>query len=52
MVLALVLTVFLTVAYKLGGKDEVNPIIVFIVYVFCLACAVGLGFSGGELMYG
>jgi uncharacterized membrane protein len=51
-VLALVFTALLTVAYKLGNKEEVNPKILFIVYALCLACAVGLGFSGGELQYG
>ncbi|MBM9513513.1 DUF2231 domain-containing protein [Desulfogranum marinum] len=51
MVLAAVLVILLGLSIKMnrGGTD---PKTLFIVYVFCLVCATGLGFSGGELVYG
>ena len=51
MVLAAVLTGLLAYSIRLNtqGADTKK---LFIVYGLCLACAVGLGFSGGELVYG
>ncbi len=51
-ILALVLTALLGIAFKLGSKEEPDPKQLFIVYVLCMMCAAGLGFSGGELQYG
>lgn len=52
MVLAIVLTILLGLAFQLGRKGETDEKILFAVYILCLLCAVGLGFSGGELQYG
>lgn len=51
MVLAAVLVVLLSISIKLNlqGASAKN---LFIIYVLCLACVTGLGFSGGELVYG
>jgi hypothetical protein len=51
MVLATVLTLLMGVAFAIGHKDDADPKAVF-VYILCLMCAVGLGFSGGMLVYG
>ena len=51
MVLAAVLTGLLVYAVALHRKNaEAKSIFLF--YALCLACAIGLGFSGGELVYG
>lgn len=50
-VLAFVLTVLLAYAVFLNLKGG-TPKQLFVVYALCLACAGGLGFSGGELIYG
>lgn len=52
MVLAVVITIIMGIAFQLGRKDETDPKILFALYVLCLICAAGLGFSGGELQYG
>ncbi len=52
MVLAVVITVLMGIAFQLGRKEETDPKILLAVYILCLLCAVGLGFSGGELQYG
>ncbi len=52
MVLAFVLTILMGIAFQLGRKEETDPKILLGLYVLCLFCAVGLGFSGGELQYG
>lgn len=52
MVLACVLTVLMGVAFVQGRKDDASPKLLFALYVLCLFCAVGLGFSGGQLQYG
>ena len=51
MILAAVLTVLLSYSiwqHKHGADAKK----MFIIYSLCLLCAVGLGFSGGELVYG
>ena len=50
-ILAAILLVLLAISVKmnLGQAPWKN---LFIVYVLCLACVTGLGFSGGELVYG
>ncbi|MBT7696040.1 MAG: hypothetical protein HN737_01370 [Desulfobacterales bacterium] len=51
-ILAFVLAGLLGTVFKLGSNEDANPKVLFIVYVLCLMCAVGLGFSGGELVFG
>jgi uncharacterized membrane protein len=51
-ILAFVLTALLGIALKLGGKEGSDPKTLLILYILCLICATGLGFSGGELQYG
>jgi len=50
MVLAAALTGLLAYSVWLH-RQGVEPKKLFIIYALCLACAVGLGFSGGELVY-
>lgn len=50
-VLGILLTVLLVVAVVLKNKGASQRQL-FIIYFLCLACAGGLGFSGGELIYG
>lgn len=51
MVLGLVLTGLLTAAVVMKTKG-LSPRKLLILYLLCMACAGGLGFSGGELVYG
>ncbi len=51
MVLAVILTVLLSTSIGLNIKGA-SAKTLFINYSLCLLCAVGLGFSGGELVYG
>lgn len=51
MVLATLLTVLLLVAVVLKHRGA-PPRKLALVYLLCLACAGGLGYSGGELVYG
>lgn len=51
MTLTVILTALLVVAVVLKNKDA-TPQKLFLVYLLCMACAGGLGFSGGELVYG
>lgn len=51
MVLSVVLTGLLIAAVVLKTRGA-EPRRMVIVYLLCLACAGGLGFSGGELLYG
>jgi len=51
MILATLLTIILAfsiIQKRKGGK----PGTIFLLYLLCLACAGGLGYSGGELVYG
>ena len=51
MILATLLTIFLAFSImqkRTGGK----PGTLFLLYLLCLACAGGLGYSGGELIFG
>jgi uncharacterized membrane protein len=50
-VLAFVLTVVLTYSIRVNVKGG-SPKQLFLIYTLCLACAGGLGFSGGEIIYG
>lgn len=52
MVLATLLTCLMAVGFLLGRREDTDPKMVMVFYVLCLVCAVGLGFSGGELQYG
>lgn len=51
MVLAAVLIVLLSVSIKLNLQGASTKTL-FIVYALALVCVTGLGFSGGELVYG
>ena len=51
MVLGTILTVLLAISVIIkqkGGSDKE----MLVLYLLCLACAGGLGYSGGELVYG
>ena len=50
-ILATILLILLAISIKmnLGQSTWKN---LFIIYALCLACVTGLGFSGGELVYG
>ncbi len=50
MILAAVLTGLLSYSVVLNRQGTETKKLFFI-YALCLACAVGLGFSGGELVY-
>ncbi len=50
-VLAGVLTILLAVSIRASLKGASTGKM-FLLYTLCLACAGGLGFSGGELIYG
>lgn len=51
MVLATALTGLLVYSIQLQ-RAAAQEKKIFLVYCLCLACAVGLGYSGGELVYG
>ena len=51
MILAGLLTVLLLCAAWFNKKGAPKKKVIFL-YLLCLACAIGLGFSGGELVYG
>jgi uncharacterized membrane protein len=51
MVLGPILTILLIFSVILKRK-ETAPSKMFLIYLLCLACAGGLGFSGGQLVYG
>lgn len=50
-VLAAVLTVLLAISIR-ANLQGASTSKLFLLYALCLACAGGLGFSGGELVYG
>ena len=51
MILAAVLTGLLGYSIVLNRQGAETKKL-FLIYALCLACAVGLGFSGGQLVYG
>ncbi len=51
MVLAGILTILLIFSVILRNKDTA-PSKMLLIYLLCLACAGGLGYSGGHLVYG
>ncbi|MBU1565989.1 MAG: hypothetical protein KJ630_10215 [Proteobacteria bacterium] len=51
MILGTVLTILLGVSVTLKKKGA-SPAMMFLFYFLCLACAGGLGYSGGTLVYG
>ena len=51
MILGTVLTILLAVTLVQKKKGATSTKL-FILYLLCLACAGGLGYSGGELVYG
>jgi uncharacterized membrane protein len=51
MVLGVILTILLIFSVLLRRKGA-TPSKMLLIYILCLACAGGLGFSGGQLVYG
>lgn len=51
MILGTVLTILLAVSVTLKKKGA-SPAKMLLFYLLCLACAGGLGYSGGTLVYG
>ena len=51
MTLTVILTILLTISVVFRIQ-QASPVKLFVVYLLCMACAGGLGFSGGELVYG
>ena len=51
MSLTVILTIFLIASVVVRLKEG-SPTKLFIIYLLCMACAGGLGYSGGELVYG
>ncbi|NOY68753.1 MAG: hypothetical protein GXP53_04580 [Deltaproteobacteria bacterium] len=52
MVLAFILLVLLSVSVKINAKTDKVSFSALIIYALCLLTGIGLGFTGGELMYG
>ena len=52
LVLAIALTVLFVAAMKVGGREPESPGVPILLYALCLLAAVGLGFTGGEIVYG
>lgn len=50
--LAFTLLVLLAVAVKIGNHPDSNPKLRAAVCILCLLAATGLGFCGGQLIYG
>jgi len=51
MTLTVILTILLAISVVLKLKNG-SPQKLFVIYLLCMACAGGLGYSGGELVYG
>ncbi len=51
MILAAILTILLIFSVVLKKKGA-SPSRMMLIYILCLACAAGLGYSGGQLVYG
>lgn len=51
MILGVLLTILLIFSVILKRRGT-TPNKMLLIYILCLACAGGLGFSGGELVYG
>ena len=52
MFLAFLMTVLLAITVKVNAKTDSLSIAGLILYALCLLTGIGLGFTGGELMYG
>jgi uncharacterized membrane protein len=50
--LAGLLLIFLSMVLVLGLRPEKNSKLIVLVYAFCLATVLGLGYFGGEMVYG
>lgn len=50
--LAVVMTLLLIVLHRIGKNGEEHPRRLLIVYGFALLTAIGMGYTGGSLMYG
>ena len=51
MVLGVLLTILLIVSVVAKSRES-SPKFILLLYILCLACAGGLGYSGGSLIYG
>jgi len=51
LILAAVLVLLLSLSIRLNLQGASSKTL-FVTYMLCLACVAGLGFSGGELVYG
>ena len=51
-ILAILLTLFLALAFNVSRKQNTKKTSLLVLIGCCLACAIGLGFTGGELLYG
>lgn len=52
MLLAFVMIILLSVSIKINAKNDSVSLGALIIYALCLLTGIGLGFTGGELMYG
>jgi hypothetical protein len=50
--LAGALTLLLLIAAKVGGSERGDSKLLLLLYALCFLVAVGLGFTGGEILYG
>lgn len=52
MFLSVVLILLLSASVTIGGKEKITSITRLILYTLCMITATGLGFLGGELVFG
>lgn len=52
MLLAFIMIVLLSISIKINANSYSVSFKALIIYALCLFTAIGLGFTGGELMYG
>ena len=52
LILALVLFILFILSAVYGKNAEKRPYLALLIYVLCACTAIGLGFTGGELIFG
>ncbi len=52
MLLAFIMIIFLSASVKINAKTDSISVPGLILYALCLLTGIGLGYTGGELMYG
>ncbi len=52
MILAVVFMLLLAITVYLYRKGNVSNKVMFVMYALCLACSTGLGFIGGQIIFG